>query len=162
IETINVENIKLNSNSLNIENHENDFKDNISNGIKTIEDKITLTQLINITDSQIFSGTWTNAISLLQKSDKIDELKITLSVLNDDLAFQVERILATPKTLNVNQITDTTIIIDNLVKGNILTAYSKFCYEQLKTDFSLISNYNGIAKMTDKIIKWKKQLESIC
>ncbi|CAF1360663.1 unnamed protein product [Adineta steineri] len=162
IEPIHNEDLKLINSNLNVNDSENDYKniqDNICNGIKTSQDKITLTQLINITDSQISSRTWTNAISLLQKSDDINELKTTLSVLNDDLAFQVERILATLKSTNTNQTTDTSTIMDDTVKGNILTAYSKFRYEQLKTDFSLISNYNGISQVTDKIIEWKKTIK---
>ncbi|CAF3680158.1 unnamed protein product [Rotaria sp. Silwood1] len=162
IDAINDKDTELINKNLNAANHENDFKNvqnNINNGIKAIQDEITLTQLINITDSQISSRTWANAVSLLQKPEKVDELKATLSVLNDDLAFQLERILATSRSTNVNKTTDAPINIDDIVKGNILTAYSKFRYEQLKTDFSLISNYNSIAQITDKILEWKKTVK---
>ncbi|CAF1361600.1 unnamed protein product [Adineta steineri] len=161
-ESIRDQDIKLIHPNLRVNDYGNDYKniqDNINNAIKTTEDKIKLNQLINITDSQISSQTWTNAISLLRQSDKIDELKTILSVLNDDLAFQVERILTTSNTANINQTTDIRRIVDDTVKGNILTTYSKFRYEQLKTDFSLISNYNGISQMTDKIIEWKKTIK---
>ena len=162
IETINVEDIELNNKSLKGMNREADFKsvqDNVSNCIKNIQDRVTLTQLINITESQITSRTWTTAISLLRQSDKIKELIVTLSVLDDDLALQVERILAVPKATNVNQTTDATIVIDDSVKSNILSAYAKFRYEQLKTDVSLLSNYNDIAHMTEEIIEWKKTMK---